>query len=83
MWTILRRSDLESLSNDKKIDLIVDYLIKRGNAKPRKVETLSNAINSLFSRSLNKKQLEAIIDILAQKKFIIIDGIKVTYSLKR
>jgi hypothetical protein len=59
------------ISNSKTIDeknqVIVDFLIKRGNAKPRKVETLSNAINSLFMRALNKEEL---INKLAQKSLL-------------
>lgn len=66
---------------DEKIKVIVDYLIKRGNAKPRKVETLSNTINSLFMRALNKKELETLIGKLAQKKLIIIEETKVHYNL--
>ena len=53
-----KQSNCETLSLNDKIALIVDYLIKRGNAKPRKVETLSNTINSICGRTLNKKQLE-------------------------
>ncbi len=79
----LKQSNCESLSIDEKIDLIVDYLIKRGNAKPRKVETLSNTINSLCARSLNKNQLEIIVKAMAKEKLIVIDGTKITYMLKR
>ena len=79
----LRQSNCDTLSMDDKISLVVDYLIKRGNAKPRKVETLANTINSICGRSLNKKQLEAIINVLAQRKFIKINDKKVTYSLKK
>lgn len=70
-----------SKSLDEKIQVIVDYLIKRGNAKPRKVETLSNTINSLFLRALSKEELEALINKLAQKKLIIIEETKVHYKL--
>jgi len=79
----LKQSNCESLPMNKKIDLIVDYLIKRGNAKPRKVETLSNSINSICARSLNSNQLDAIIKAMAKEKLIIIDGTKITYKLKR
>jgi hypothetical protein len=78
----LRNSNNEILSNDKKIELIVQYLIKRGNAKPRKVETLSNTINSLFSRSLNKNQLLDLVHLMKEQKLIKIDGTKITYVLK-
>jgi len=70
-----------SKSLDEKIQVIVGYLIKRGNAKPRKVETLSNTINSLFLRALSKEELEELINKLAQKKLIIIEETKVHYKL--
>jgi hypothetical protein len=66
---------------DEKIQVIEDYLIKRGNAKPRKIETLSNTINSLFMRALTKEELGTLISNLAQKKFIIIEEKKVHYKL--
>lgn len=71
-----------SQSTDEKIQVIVDYLIKRGNAKPRKVETLSNTINSLFLRSLSKEELAVLVNKLAQKKLIRIEETKIHYQLK-
>ncbi|SFV55611.1 hypothetical protein MNB_SV-9-1629 [hydrothermal vent metagenome] len=63
--------------------MIIDYLIKRGNAKPRKLETLSNTINSICARSLNSNQLDAIIKAMAKDKLILIDGAKITYTLQK
>jgi len=79
----LKQSNCETMPIDKKINLIVDHLIKRGNAKPRKVETLSNSINSLCARTLSKNKLDAIIKAMAKEKLIVIDGAKITYTLKR
>jgi len=70
-----------SKTPDEKIQVVVDYLIKRGNAKPRKVETLSNTINSLFMRALSKEELGSLINKLAQKKFITIEESNVHYKL--
>ena len=67
----------------KLLSFIIDYLIKRGNAKPKKVETLSNTINSICARTLNNTQLDMIINTMAKEKIIIIDGNKITYTLKR
>lgn len=78
----LKQSNCKTLPIDKKINLIVEYLIKSGNAKPRKVETLSNTINSICARSLNNNQLDAIIKAMAKEKLIVIDGAKITYTLK-
>ena len=79
----LKQSNCETLPIDKKISLIIDYLIKRGNAKPRKVETLSNTINSICARTLNNAQLDMIINTMAKEKIIVIDGNKITHTLKR
>lgn len=78
-----KQSNCETLSINEKITLVVEYLIKRGNAKPRKVETLSNTINSICGRSLNKEQLKEIIKTLEKKQFISINETKVTYKLKK
>ncbi len=67
---------------EEKIEVITDYLISRGNAKPRKVATLSNTINSLFMKVLSDKELNTLIDKLAQKKLITIEETKVHYKLK-
>lgn len=77
----LKQSNCETLSIDEKIKLIVNYLIKE-NAKPRKVETLSNTINSICARSLNSNQLDTIIKAMVKEKLIVIDGAKITYTLK-
>ena len=79
----LKQSNCETLPIDKKIYLVVDYLIKRGNAKPRKIKTLSNTINSICARTLNNTQLDTIIKTMAKEKLILIDGEKITYTLKR
>ncbi|KJV07371.1 hypothetical protein VZ94_05270 [Methylocucumis oryzae] len=70
-----------SKTPDEKIQVVVEHLVKRGNAKPRKVETLSNTINSLFMGALSKEELETLINKLAQKKLITIEDKNVHYNL--
>ncbi len=76
---------LLKISNSKtlaeKIDSIVSYLISRGNAKPRKVATLKNAINSLFYKTLASEEVEKLIQELVLRKLIAIDDSKVVYKL--
>ncbi len=79
----IEASTCDSLSTDEKIKLIVQHLLKRGNSKPRKVETLSNTINSLCTGNLNKNQLNNLITVLAKRGLIMIAETKVTYMLKR
>ena len=79
---VLKQFNCDTLTINKKIDLIIEYLIKRGNAKPRKVETLSNTINTLCARNLNKNQLEDIVKAMVKKKLITINGTAITYTFK-
>ena len=77
----LKQANCETFSIDEKISLIIDHLVKRGEAKPRKTDTLANTINSICGRTLTQPQLQSIIRVLAQRKHIILDGKKVIYSL--
>lgn len=49
-------------STEEKLEAIVKSLAARGHARPRKVKTLSNTINSLFSKSLEEAEIEIIGD---------------------
>ena len=46
-----------STDSEEKIHAIVKNLVARGQSRPRKVETLMNAINSLFTQKRKKKEL--------------------------
>jgi len=72
----------KSKSIDEKIEIIVNYLISRGNAKPRKIETLSNTINVLFIRTLDSEEIEKLVKELARRKLILIEKTKIKYELK-
>ena len=77
----LKKSNWDAMQIDEQIKLSVEYLIKRGNAKPRKVETLNNSLNSLSGRRLNPNQLKTLINTLAKRGLIVIEEDKVTYRL--
>ncbi len=70
-----------STSSDEKISAIVKNLIGRGQSKPRKLKTLSNSINSIFTKKLEEKELQALINQMKKKKFIIVREGNVTYKL--
>lgn len=72
-----------AVSSDEKITAIVKNLEARGHSKPRKVKTLANAINSLFSKNLGEAELLALGNDLKQRKLIAVSGDKVTYHLSR
>lgn len=65
---------------DEKIDAVVKNLAGRGSSRPRKVKTLSNTINTLLSEKLNEKDMKSFIAKLKDKKYINIDGDKVSYN---
>ena len=67
------------------VQRIVDFLRSRGNAKPRKLKTLSNSINSLFSKKLAEDELNALIDELVRRGIVIVgnDKTNVSYQLRK
>lgn len=72
-----------SVSSDEKITAIVKNLEARGQSKPRKVKTLANAINSLFSKNLGEAELLGLVNELKQRKLISVSDDKVAYHLSR
>ena len=71
-----------STSNDEKIAAIVKNLGGRGQSRPRKVRTLENTINTLFTRKLEKKELAELIKELQKRKLIVVNqGGNVSYKL--
>ena len=73
----------EKMSDDEKIDAVVKNLAARGQSRPRKVSTLQNTINTLFTRKLSQKELTNLVDELARRKYISVNQSNVSYSLQR
>ena len=69
----------------ERVQKIVEFLIARGNAKPRKWKTLSNSINALFSKSLSENELDALVAELVKRGVVIVSSNKtnVSYKLKK
>jgi hypothetical protein len=72
-----------STSSDEKIEAIVKNLAGRGQSRPRKIKTLANTINSLFTKKLNEKELMALITELEEQKYIAINQGNVTYNIPK
>jgi hypothetical protein len=68
-------------SSDKKIAAIVKNLGGRGQSRPRKVRTLENTINTLFTEKLDKRELAALIKELQERKLIVVNKGNVSYKL--
>ncbi len=76
---ILRVSN--TTSSDEKIAAIIKNLGGRGQARPRKVRTLENTINTLFTKKLDKKELALLIKELQKRKLIVVNQSNVSYKL--
>lgn len=68
-------------SSDEKVAAIVKNLAGRGQSRPRKVRTLCNTINSLFTEQLSEEQLTALVDELARMQYIRVNNGNVSYHL--
>ena len=87
---IMRESDLAEIpllriqntsNSDDQVLAIVKNLVGRGQSRPRKLKTLSNTINSLFSETLNNKEMESLIKRLQDKNYIVINEQNISYKL--
>ena len=69
----------------ERVQKIVEFLIARGNAKPRKLKTLSNSINSFFKKNLAENELSALMDELVKRGIVIVSSnqTNVSYQLKK
>jgi len=70
-----------SMSKNKQIERITKYLKHRGDAKPKKTETLLNTIISVSGKSISKEKAESLINLLSQKGLITIKESRVSYQL--
>lgn len=78
---ILRISN--TTDKDEKINAIVKNLAGRGQARPRKITTLSNTINSLFTNKLDENELQNVIKILQTKNYISLNQENISYNLPK
>ena len=66
---------------DEKVAAIVKNLGGRGQSRPRKVKTLENTINTLFTKKLDKDELSSMIKELQKRKLIVVNQSNVSYKL--
>ena len=76
---VLRMST--ATSDDEKVAAIVKNLAGRGHSRPRKVKTLANTINSLFTKKLEEQELMSLISELQKKRYIVVSEGNVSYQL--
>lgn len=68
-------------SQEEKVAAVVKNLAGRGQSRPRKVKTLSNTINSLFTENLTEQQLAELVSALEQRQYIKLNNGNVSYHL--
>ncbi len=71
----------EKSSVDEQIAAIVKNLGGRGQSRPRKVKTLQNTINSLFTTKLDQKELNDLVNEMKRRKLIVVRQNNVSYKL--
>jgi hypothetical protein len=76
---VLRMSN--ATSNDEKIEAIINNLAGRGQSRPRKIKTLANTINSLFTKKLVENELMSLVNELQKRKYIVVSQGNVSYKL--
>jgi len=68
-------------SDDEKVAAIVKNLAGRGHSKPRKLKTLANTINTLFTKKLEEAELMSLINELQKEGHIVVSEGNVSYKL--
>ena len=61
--------------------LVVADLQKRGSARPRKLGTLRNTVNSVFQNTLSEEEVSSLVALLGFHEYISVEGTKVAYAL--
>lgn len=73
----------KAASSDEKIAAIVKNLEGRGQSRPRKLKTLGNTINTLFTKKLEESELTSLIEQLQKLRYITLKEGRVSYKLSR
>ena len=76
---LLRLSSAKS--GAEKVEAIVRNLEIRGSGRPRKIRTLTNTINNLFSKALEESELKSLVKTLEKRGYISIEDDNVSYHL--
>ena len=65
---------------EEKLAAIVERFTNLGHARPRKVATLKNTINTLFLKKLDDAELTGLVEHMRQQGLIAIDKEKISYK---
>ena len=76
--TIQKGSDISDMA-----EAAFTNLKARGSSRPRKVMTLKNTIANMFGNKLSDSDIEKVFRRLMSKKFVVVDGEKVSYNTSK
>ena len=71
----------QTLPEEERFALVVADLQKRGSARPRKLGTLRNTVNSVFQNLLSEEEVSSFVALLEYHEYISVEGTKVAYAL--
>ncbi len=74
---------VNSAELDARVALVVENFRARTKARPVKMKSLVNTINNLIGKDRSVKEAEAVRDVLLALKYVVEDGLKVTYKLPK
>ena len=74
---------VKSAELDASVTLVIENLIARTKARPVKMKSLVNTINNLIGKDRPVAEAEAVRDVLVARKYVVEDGLKVTYKLPK
>lgn len=63
------------------VELVIANLMKRKGAAPRTEKTLRKTIRALSGEQYSYKEMDAVFNRLVKKKYVVVDGSRVTYQL--
>lgn len=66
---------------DALLDGAIDDLRRRKNAKPRTEKTLRSTLRAKFPKDVSDADIDSTLRLLIKRKFVVLDGTKVTYAL--
>ena len=75
------KSSVVAKAKADEISSLLANLKQRGNSRPRKLATLTNAVASLYPKGLSKSEMASILEQLQATGKVIVRESKVTYAL--
>lgn len=73
----------KALLHADQVQLAVDNLVAQKTKRPATLKTLLNAIHSRIGKDRPLAEAQAVRDVLVQRKYVLVNGLKVTYKLPK